>query len=179
MENSFLSVMMNLLMAGLLLATIIYCLKLNRRIRLLQDSKSDLARIIREFDDSTRRATQSINEIHAATMRISENIQHKIDKASYLADDLEVMIEKGNKLAGRTDSTPVRPQRLAEVPGSTTPKRSLADIMPARSHEAVQKAAPEQSSQPDIGRRPLRVRSRAEQELLSLLGGRKNKKQGE
>jgi methyl-accepting chemotaxis protein len=112
MQNEILSVIMNGLMAGLLLATIIYCLKLNSRIRVLQDSKSELARIIREFDESTQRATQNINEIHAATMRISENIQHKIDKANYLADDLEMLLEKGNKMAGKVDAPPVRPARV-------------------------------------------------------------------
>ena len=64
-----LDVFLNLVMAGLLLATLVYCLKLNKRIKVLQDSKSELARIIREFDASTQRATQNINEIHAATIR--------------------------------------------------------------------------------------------------------------
>lgn len=161
---SILSVFMDALMAGLLLATIIYCLKLNKRIRVLQDSKSELARIIREFDESTKRATQSINEIHAATTRISENIQHKIDKANYLADDLEMMIERGNKMAGKTDNSPIRQHSAAAPAQPAQPQRTMADIMPARSAEAG-----------DASRRPLRARSRAEQELMNLLG----KKTGE
>jgi hypothetical protein len=168
MPTEILSVLMNALMAGLLLATIIYCLKLNSRIRVLQDSKSELASIIREFDESTQRATQNINEIHAATMRISENMQHKIDKANYLANDLEMMIEKGNKLTGRVDTAPVRPApRPADPPSA--PSRSLADIMPSRSAHA---AAETQPAEPQ-GRRPLRMRSRAEQELMNLMGGKK------
>jgi hypothetical protein len=166
-----LAVLLDFLMAGLLLATLIYCLKLNRRIKVLQDSKSELARIIREFDDSTKRATQSINEIHTATMRISENIQHKIDKANYLADDLEMMIEKGNKLTGKVDGGPVRPVRAQPeaAPTAATPKRTLADIMPAR--------APEVAATTEVGeasRRPLRMRSRAEQDLMNLMGNKGN-----
>jgi len=88
MTNVVLSLIMDLLMAGLLLATIVYCLKLNGRIKVLQDSKSELARIIREFDESTQRATDSIAELHKAANRINENMQHKIDKANYLANDL-------------------------------------------------------------------------------------------
>lgn len=167
-----LSVLLDFLMAGLLLATIIYCLKLNRRIKVLQDSKSELARIIREFDDSTKRATQSINEIHAATMRISENMQHKIDKANYLADDLEMMIEKGNKLTGKVDAGPLRPVRSqAEIPpaAASAPKRTLADIMPARAPEAAAATEPSEAS-----RRPLRMRSRAEQDLMNLMGNKGN-----
>jgi hypothetical protein len=177
MTNEILSVFMNLMMAGLLLATIIYCLKLNSRIRVLQDSKSELARIIREFDESTKRATQSINEIHAATTRISENIQHKIDKANYLADDLEMMIERGNKLAGKVDAAALRPVR-AEPPStaSTAPKRSLADIMPGRTPDvAATTTAPADAA---ATRRPLRMRSRAEQDIMNLMGAKNNDESG-
>lgn len=175
MPTEILSVLMNAMMAGLLLATIVYCLKLNRRIRVLQDSKSELARIIREFDDSTRRATDNINEIHAATMRISENIQHKIDKANYLADDLEGMLERGNKMMGKVDASPVRPAARPSV--SAAPAKTLADIIPAKIPELVT-AAPAKpqatsSQAPAEGRRPLRMRSRAEQDLMNLIGGKK------
>lgn len=176
MQNDVLSVLMNGLMAGLLLATIIYCLKLNSRIRLLQDSKSELARIIKEFDESTQRATNNINEIHAATMRISENIQHKIDKANYLANDLDALIERGHKLTGKPDVAPARnSQPVRPEPGSSAPTRSLADIMPARVSEPAATSAPDASA---TGRRPLRTRSRAEQELLNLIGNKNTDESG-
>ena len=52
MENTVLSLFVNGLMAALLLVTILYCWRLNNRIRILQDSRSELARIIREFNES-------------------------------------------------------------------------------------------------------------------------------
>ncbi len=169
MQNQILSLLINSLMAGLLIATILYCLRLNKRIRLLQDSKSELARIIREFDESTQRATQNINEIHAATMRISENIQHKIDKANYLADDLEMMIERAGKLGGGAAHAPTpRPAPMAAEPPPTV--RRLADILPAKSPEAPKAAATTPPMPEEAGRRPLRSRSRAEQDLLNLMG---------
>ena len=103
MAQLVLNVMMDGLMALLLVVTIFYCWKLNKRIRILQDSKSELSNIIRQFDESTQKATRSIGEIHEATSRIAENMQHKIDKANYLADDLQFMIEKGNKIADRME----------------------------------------------------------------------------
>ncbi len=98
-----LNLLLNGLMALLLVVTTVYCSRLNKRIKILQDSKSELAEIIHQFDESTQRATASISDIHNATSRIAENMQHKIDKANYLADDLQFMIEKGNKLADRMD----------------------------------------------------------------------------
>ena len=171
---TFLSFLMNSMMAGLLLVTLIYCLKLNKRIKVLQDSKSELARIIREFDDSTQRATKNINEIHAATMRISENIQHKIDKANFLADDLEALVARGNKMMGKPDVVQPQPSRPAPNPSATA--RTMADIMPGRSSEAhvVSQPSREQAPSGDASRRPLRTRSRAEQELLNLIGNKNN-----
>lgn len=103
MAGLILQVFLDSIMALLLIVTAVYCWRLNARIKVLQDSKSELAGIIKEFDSSTQRATQSIAEIHEATARIAENMQHKIDKANYIADDLQFMIEKGGKLAGRGD----------------------------------------------------------------------------
>ncbi len=78
-------------------ATMWVCWKLNQRIALLQDGRSELAEIIREFDETTGRATQTIAELHSATQRISDNIQHRIDKANFLADDLQMLIERAQK----------------------------------------------------------------------------------
>lgn len=162
----FFSFFINLMMAGLLVATILYCRKLSVRIKILQDSKSELARIIREFDESTTRATESIAEIHKATTRISDNIQHKIDKANFLANDLEYMIEKGNKLAGKVDSTPIRPARVPEMPAA----REAEALRPARA-KIEDITSPLPSAAVDAGPR---MRSRAEQELLNMLGKKNN-----
>lgn len=166
---TFLGFLMNFITVGLLIATLIYCLRLNKRIAVLQDSKSELARIIKEFDESTQRATQSISDIHAATNRISENIQHKIDKASYLATDLELMIERGGKLSGNPQAASA-PARPAAQPQQAAPqaRRTLADILPGRSAEAASNAEP--AAEGAAPRRPLRARSRAEQDLMNLMG---------
>lgn len=163
MGNLVLSLMMNGVMVALLLATIIYCLKLNRKIADLQDGKSELAQIIREFDESTTRATKNINDIHAATERIAENIQLKIDKANYLANDLDMLIERGGKLTGKTADSPARPVAAPRA----------AETVVARSPEAPRTAAVPQTEDM-VSRRALRGRSRAEQELINMLGGKKS-----
>ncbi len=156
-----LSLFVNVFMAGLLSATLWYCWRLNARIKLIQDSRSELAKIIREFDESTQRATQSIADIHTATQRLSENIQHKIDKANYLATDLELMIERGQKIAGQRNESP--PPRAARPP-------VMEPAMPAvPSRAALEKAhgVDIKESAAESPRR--RLRSRAEQDVMSLL----------
>lgn len=188
MENALLSILVNGLMAALLCATMIYCWRLNKRIRVLQDSKSELARIIREFDESTQRATQSIAEIHRATNRLSENIQHKIDKANFLATDLELMIEKGNRIMGGSGSgMRGEPAGAASRQANRAHSGARAIDQVARSLAAGRdRESPLASAQGDVSRvtplnepqpasagaaprRGTRPRSRAEQELVQML----------
>jgi uncharacterized protein YoxC len=151
--DTVLSLMLDITMAVLLIATIVYCRRLNRRIQVLQDSRSELAQIIREFDESTERATKSIAEIHEATQRLSDNMQHKIDKANYLVDDLQTMIEKGNRIAG-----------AVEV-GARPARRGVEAIVTA----PVTNAPSTTISEDGAGGRRVRQRSRAEQEVLDAL----------
>lgn len=178
MENAVLSILVNGIMAALLFATIIYCWRLNNRIRILQDSKSELARIIHEFNESTERATQSIKDIHAATDRISENIQHKIDKANFLVTDLDLMIEKGSRLTGSTPMARGEAPRQAAPAPAAAAMRTVEQLRTARSEAAltaaagnVNRAAP--LNEPEPPRRPAnRQRSRAEQDILQALSSK-------
>lgn len=95
------SIILDGVMVLLLIATIVYCWQLNRRIKLLQDSKGELAQLIRKFDASTERASASIVELQMVSKRVSSNIKTKLEKANFIADDLAFMIEKGNKLADK------------------------------------------------------------------------------
>lgn len=98
------SLLLDIVIAGLLATTIGYCWVLNRRIKLLQDSKSELAQLLKYFDESTEKASESIIALQTASKKIGENIQHRVDKANYLMEDLAFMIEKGNKLADQMEA---------------------------------------------------------------------------
>jgi len=196
MAQLILNLFLDFMMVLLLVLTIYYCWRLNVRIRVLQDSKSELARIITQFDESTRRATRGIADIHEVTSRIAENIQHKIDKANYLADDLQFMIEKGNKMAEKLDggrSTPISPARKPTMPeparrgeardGDAEPRPSALDdvlrrVSAGRKPEPAAIAAPEAEEvvTPEAGdnavrrrRMGARIRSKSEQELFEAL----------
>ncbi|MFZ4124831.1 MAG: DUF6468 domain-containing protein [Rickettsiales bacterium] len=161
-----LSLLINIMMAVLLIVTIVYCRRVNQRIQVLQDSRSELAQIIREFDESTERATKSIAEIHEATHRLSENMQHKIDKANFLVGDLQTMIDKGNRVAGIAEGA-----MRSSNPAPVTPPKSVR-----RGVESIAVNAPTSSggsamniSDEGEGSRRVRQRSRAEQEVLDAL----------
>jgi len=84
--------------------TISYCWMLNRRIQILQDSKSELSQLLKHFDESTQRASESIIALQTTSKKIGEGIQQRIDKANYLLDDLAFMLEKGAKLSEKLEA---------------------------------------------------------------------------
>lgn len=96
--------LLDFLIVGLLMTTISYCWVLNKRIKILQDGKSELAALLKHFDESTARASESIVALQTASKKIGENIQNRIDKVNYLIDDLNFLIEKGNKIADQLDA---------------------------------------------------------------------------
>jgi hypothetical protein len=98
------TMLINAVIIVLLAITIGYCWLLNRRIKVLQDSRGELAQLLKHFDDSTQRASESIIALQTASRKIGDNIQHRIDKANYLMDDLAFMVEKGNKLANQMEA---------------------------------------------------------------------------
>ncbi len=146
MEVLVSQLMLDMVMAVLLAVTIYYCTKLNKRIRILQDSKSDLAALIQKFDESTQQATRSINEIHIVSKRINESIKTKLEKANYIVDDLAFMIEKGNKLADRMES---------DISGSRKPAELAKPSV--RNAAAQAEPMPLKEEEPASGRLPRRI----------------------
>jgi len=120
-------------LAALLFGTIWYCKRLDTRIKILQDSKGELSKMIRQFDDTTEKAALCISEVHKVSQRVHENMRHHIDKANYIANDLSFMIDRGRKVSGMSeeelDTVSRGPrkrsdERAADTSGQTPASRS-------------------------------------------------------
>jgi len=188
------NLLLNILIVGLLAATISYCWLLNRRIKLLQDSKSELAQLLSHFDESTQRASESIIALQTASKRIGENIQHRIEKANYLIDDLSFMIERGSKLTSQLEASFAVNRARSRVQLNDEPEAEKNRPAPAMetkptvekafinkektvaSLEAVlervvgrTKPADNDDDFANKSKNPIKGRSKAEQELLDML----------
>lgn len=92
------------LLAGLLLMTILYCRLLNKRIRVLQDARSELAKLLTHFDDSTRRASESIALLNLSGKKAADAVQARIENATVAADDLTYLIERATVISERMEA---------------------------------------------------------------------------
>lgn len=191
--------------ALLLAATIFYCIKLNRRIRDLQDSKSELAQLIEQFGQCTQRAESGVTELKTASKKVWETMQMRMDKANFLADDLSFMIEKASKMADQLELGISASRGKIERPEAAAPRQSMRaapqsvppanEFMPATSTrndqqkpsslETVLDRMAKRTSEPALNptgdaKKPMvvpRVRSKAEQDLMNALNPNKANKQ--
>lgn len=188
-----LSMFANIALAALLVAVIVYCRTLNTNIRVLQDSRSEMAKLFAEFDQSIERASSSIHELKEAARKSDVVLKEKLDTANMIADDLSFMIERGTKMADQLEtglkggrsalsSAPAKALPAEPVPRTkditeraqqptsrnTASLESVLEQMANRNNPAGNAPAKPGEAKPNT-----RVRSKAEQELLdSLKSGR-------
>lgn len=143
----FVNLLIDLSVAGLLVAVIVYCKKLSRSIHVLQDSKGEMAKLFAEFDQSIEAAQSSVRELKDATQKSEDILREKLETANSLADDLAFMIERGNKTADQIE-TGLKGGRSAihkDAPTPTSPRGTA----PAPDREAEKEI--ERMGKPPIG----------------------------
>ncbi len=129
-----LSLLIDIVVAGLLVAMIGYAISLNRRLALLRQDRDELERLAAEFAGATARADDGVRQLKRSAEDLGKKIDERIQKAESLRDDLVFLIERGDTVADRLEST-LRAARK-EVPaaeaatgeGGADPVRSEAEL---------------------------------------------------
>lgn len=98
------SLILDIILVLLLAATIGFSFALNRRLRTLRDSRSELGQMIASFNESTQRAQGSIQELRRAADRTAQELDARIKRAQVLRDELEFFMERGDRLANELES---------------------------------------------------------------------------
>ena len=155
---SLVGLIMNVLLAGLLMAALAMGWRLNRRLTVLRDSQDGFEAAVRDLNTAAARAEQGLADLRAAT-----------DEATDLLAD---RIEKGRALASRLERQTDRLERLIENPPPLRPAAAAAlDVVTERRLGALLAAArdarPERpSAQPLAAERPAPPRRRTVEEDL-------------
>ncbi len=98
-----LALIMDFLLALLLGSTCIYCIVLNRRLKVLKDGQTDLQSAISVFDSATQRAQETLERLEQNGAGRSRNLEMEMAKANALAAELSVMVSAGDSIAGRIE----------------------------------------------------------------------------
>jgi hypothetical protein len=163
------ALLMDLVVAGLLLATLSYCIVLNRRLAALRDDKGELRELIRGLGTAAQRAESGVASLRNAAEQIGVALQQEIDRARGLRDDLAYLLERGGTLADRLEGA-VRQRRDAAStarPAPAGPPRVPQAATPERLEPAPAESAPRAAA------RVASFPSRVERDLRRVLEGRR------
>ena len=105
--------MLELLLIGLLLATLFHALRLERALGVLKRDRAALEELVAGFNGATRQAEKGIDRLRDTADGAGRQIARQIDVVSTLKEDLAFLIERGDRLADRIDGQ-VRTGRGAE-----------------------------------------------------------------
>ena len=100
-----LALVLDVLIAILLVAVIVYAVRLNRSLSVLQKSKEELESLLAGFTEATDKAERAIQNVKDATNQNKETLGNLLGEADGLREDLSFMIERGNSVADRLDGS--------------------------------------------------------------------------
>lgn len=101
MDN--LDLIINLIIIGLLIPTIIYAYRLNRNLTILRQNQNSLAKLVEALNDATFKAENSIPKLKSVTENSSSNLKEVVESAKELKDDLMFINERADNLADRLE----------------------------------------------------------------------------
>ncbi len=187
--GNIVSLVLDLVLVGLLIAVLFHAIKLSRKLTALRESRKEMDATIRQFFEASAKAELAIKNFQKSATDTSAKLDGDTKRAQLLSDELKLMIDSGNGLAERLE-TVVEAGR--ELPGYGTKPGlgpSVADAAPpltaspanqpekAHAVEAgapapgsIEAAAEDAGDEDETGRDDRQEgRSRAEQELLRAL----------
>lgn len=151
-----LELLINLIIIGLLLPTIIFAYRLNKNLEALRANQGSLSKLIQALNDATFKAENSIPKLKTATEHSSENLKEVVDSAKTLKDDLLFINERADNLANKLENA---------INDGRQIKASPAANVSSRIDSGIGKIKIDSKYQPDIED----SRSDAEMELLKAL----------
>lgn len=106
---------LDFLVAGLLAATLFYCIRLERRLGAFRSGQDGLKEVVDQLNSATDSARASIEALKAAAGMAGEQLEKRVRGAEALIDEMKVIVEAGNNLANRLEARLTGPSRLAAV----------------------------------------------------------------
>ena len=168
--------LLELVLVGLLIATMFHALRLERALGVLKRDRVALEELVAGFNASTRAAEHGIERLKEAADGAGRQIARQVDAATRLKDDLVFLSDRGEGLADRLDQLVRSARGLADPPMrsratnlAAAPPAAVADRDGASWRDQVDARRDQNelvSATEDAG---VRVQSQAERDLIRAL----------
>jgi hypothetical protein len=113
------ALIVDLALAGLLIATIVLAVRLHRRLEGLRGGHEELRALVGGLNDAIRRSQVGILELKMIAEATSGKLQEQVKAARRTTDELSIMVASANNLADRlaqTGASKATVSRPAEAP---------------------------------------------------------------
>lgn len=107
---------LDVVVALLLAATIIYAAVLNRKLATLRNTKHEMENLVNRLVESTGQAETALAELKAAASESGQRLDIQVKQAQDLSNDLNFLVEKATGLADRLEGQ-IGQARAAARPG--------------------------------------------------------------
>ena len=114
----------------LLLLTILYCVRLNKQLRLLKADERSLRATISELITATEIADRAIGGLKSTMQEGEHALSERLERGEHLAAELDLHITAGNQLLAR----------LVRIAGVTRPAAEPAQVQDAKAVAAAAQA---------------------------------------
>lgn len=131
--------LLDTVVAVLLGATILFAIRLDRRLNALRQGRGEMQTLLIGIQDMTTRAEAGIAQFKAVTADGSAALQTQVRAADTLRGDLAMLIERAERMAERLQDA-TKPVRTSEGRGLAP---SAADRAPAVARPALRRVGDE------------------------------------
>lgn len=97
------SLLFEVLVAGMLAVMIYYAWRLNRTLGTLQNDKAELEKLLATFHEATERAETGVARLKESATETARSLDERVAKAVTLRDELAFMVERANEIADRLE----------------------------------------------------------------------------
>jgi Flp pilus assembly protein TadB len=98
------SLIVEVMLATLLGATLVCCVRLDRRLRHLRNDQESLSGTVRALNAAVTAAQSSLSGLRAAAHDADETLGRKLSSARGLADELSLLTSAGERIATRIEN---------------------------------------------------------------------------
>lgn len=99
-----LDLVLQILLTALLAVTVVYCYRLDKRLRILRSGQDGLREVVEQLNAATVEAGRSIELLRGSSVEIGEELDKRMRSARALLDELSLVVASGNNLAERLEA---------------------------------------------------------------------------
>jgi Domain of unknown function (DUF6468) len=126
--------LLELVLVGLLAATLIHAIRLERALGVLKRDRAALEALVAGFNDSTRQAESGVERLREAADGAGRHLARQIEQVRRVEGDLGFLIERGDALADRLDAAVRAARQSTAAPGAAAqPTAPAGEVHPPRS----------------------------------------------